>query len=69
MKTIAMIVNMKPKRVWDMITYYIDKGCFPRSNACKAIDRTPVEFIDVATSQSVLQSQGGMTIDERCLDL
>lgn len=47
-KDISKVVNIKPKRLWDLITHYVDTGSFKKSQSQKSIEKTPIETIDFA---------------------
>ena len=54
MSDISKVVKIAPKRLWDLVTHYVDTGTFKKSHTMKAISKTPISLIDFATNSEIL---------------
>jgi len=54
LKEISQIVKIPPKRLYDLMIYYIDSGKFKQSHTEKAKEKTPVELIEYAINKDTL---------------
>ena len=69
-RELAQLVQVKQKRLYDLMQQYISLGgSFKVSRLDAYLSRVPLTLLDHVLDPATLQHQGGQTLPERCRDV